>query len=285
MTLLTRVSNVAGSGHTLLATNKSRTPVSLHRVQAGHTAYGYGTRYESVGFCGEYCETHVGYLFGAGYRAYSPTLMRFFAPDVFSPFLRGGINAYAYCGAEPINRVDRNGQAWSALFRGLRGETTEALLAKAVKRRAQVVTLTDKMLAANIPTDYEFAYEASFDFYNRVAFDTKLYDRAVLSAEPLRAFNATTTPHQVDLQKWAAILRHRAIKKHGKIAPELRSRGVWERDLDEALINPGSINSVGRGARDLPPPRYDVAWAMPPPIYSDVPPPTYTEATRKSLRN
>lgn len=50
-----------------------------------------------------------GYLLGLGYRTYLPELMRFIAPDDWSPFGSGGINAYAYCAGDPINRVDPSG--------------------------------------------------------------------------------------------------------------------------------------------------------------------------------
>lgn len=35
--------------------------------------------------------------------------MRFHSADALSPFAVGGINAYAYCSNDPVNRVDRNG--------------------------------------------------------------------------------------------------------------------------------------------------------------------------------
>lgn len=52
--------------------------------------------------------THT-YPLGNGYRAYVPSLMRFIAPDECSPFDEGGINAYAYCAADPINHLDPSG--------------------------------------------------------------------------------------------------------------------------------------------------------------------------------
>ncbi|PYB75974.1 RHS repeat-associated core domain-containing protein [Pseudomonas sp. LB-090624] len=50
------------------------------------------------------------YLLGKGRRMYSPALMRFLSADRLSPFSRGGINAYAYCHGNPVNRVDPTGQ-------------------------------------------------------------------------------------------------------------------------------------------------------------------------------
>lgn len=56
------------------------------------------------------------YLLGHGYRAFSPFLMRFTAPDSFSPFGAGGINAYCYCGGDPVNRTDSSGHMFKFLF-------------------------------------------------------------------------------------------------------------------------------------------------------------------------
>lgn len=50
-----------------------------------------------------------GYPLGNGYRWYMPALMRFNAPDDFSPFGLGGGNAYAYCVGDAINHIDPTG--------------------------------------------------------------------------------------------------------------------------------------------------------------------------------
>jgi RHS repeat-associated protein len=61
-------------------------------------------------FNGELREAHLGwYLLGNGYRAYNPTLMRFHSPDSWSPFGKGGLNAYMYCGGEPVMGSDSTG--------------------------------------------------------------------------------------------------------------------------------------------------------------------------------
>ncbi|WP_438281157.1 RHS repeat-associated core domain-containing protein [Pseudomonas alabamensis] len=55
----------------------------------------------------EKCSGH--YILGNGYRAYQTNLMRFTAPDSMSPFGVGGLNAYCYCGNDPVNKVDPSG--------------------------------------------------------------------------------------------------------------------------------------------------------------------------------
>lgn len=58
----------------------------------------------------------IGEREAAGYllddRLYVPTLRRFVNPDSFSPFEEGGLNRYAYCGGDPIGRIDPNGHSW-----------------------------------------------------------------------------------------------------------------------------------------------------------------------------
>ena len=62
------------------------------------------------GFNGERIDPVSGhYHLGNGYRAYSPELMRFTCPDNMSPFGAGGINPYAYCAGDPVNRADPTG--------------------------------------------------------------------------------------------------------------------------------------------------------------------------------
>lgn len=79
-----------------------------------YTPYGYqgGKGCPLLAFAGEAgALLPQGYLLGNGKRAYHTGTMRFHSPDVFSPFGRGGLNAYAYCTGDPINKVDRDGDS------------------------------------------------------------------------------------------------------------------------------------------------------------------------------
>ncbi|WP_081009855.1 RHS repeat-associated core domain-containing protein [Pseudomonas asplenii] len=63
-----------------------------------------------LGFNGERPDPVTGhYLLGNGYRAFNPVLMRFNSPDSLSPFGKGGINVYAYCGLNPVGNIDPTG--------------------------------------------------------------------------------------------------------------------------------------------------------------------------------
>jgi RHS repeat-associated protein len=62
-------------------------------------------------YAGERAEADTGeYILGS--RLYSPVLRRFLNPDALSPFEGGGLNRYAYCGGDPVNRVDPDGKTW-----------------------------------------------------------------------------------------------------------------------------------------------------------------------------
>nr|WP_269806281.1 RHS repeat-associated core domain-containing protein [Pseudomonas alloputida] len=79
-----------------------------------YTAYGWDSQTPDVSvllrFAGQRKDPLTGhYLLGDGYRAFTPGLMRFSAPDSLSPFGDGGLNAYCYCKGDPVNNVDPSG--------------------------------------------------------------------------------------------------------------------------------------------------------------------------------
>ncbi|MFG0634534.1 RHS repeat-associated core domain-containing protein [Pseudomonas sp. xss_2] len=102
----------------LLATDRQGSVLSLQNgLQASAFAYSvFGSAprgHEALsllGFNQQRRDPQTGcYLLGNGYRAYNPILMRFHSPDSLSPFGKGGINGYAYCGGDPVNWEDSSG--------------------------------------------------------------------------------------------------------------------------------------------------------------------------------
>ncbi|CAM3923707.1 hypothetical protein CCOS865_04264 [Pseudomonas reidholzensis] len=119
---MTRLYHVDGL-RTLQGVNRT-TPLN-------YTAFGFSPRSAVgcplLGFTGQLHDRATNlYILGNGRRAYSPILMRFHSPDRLSPFGKGGINTYAYCGGDPINFSDPSGlfRKWfRKQFRRLTGQT------------------------------------------------------------------------------------------------------------------------------------------------------------------
>ncbi|WP_225933167.1 RHS repeat-associated core domain-containing protein [Pseudomonas maumuensis] len=88
---------------------------SSGRTAIAYTPYGWRPAPQEPSmteFTGQLREVELGcYLLGNGHRAFCPSLMRFFSADVMSPFGTGGVNSYAYCQGDPINKIDPTGQA------------------------------------------------------------------------------------------------------------------------------------------------------------------------------
>lgn len=88
----------------------------LERRSVAYTPYGLAPNRESLtGFVGQMRSlVPEGYFLGNGYRFYNTILMRFNSPDELSPFEAGGLNAYAYCAGDPVNRTDPSGRMYYA---------------------------------------------------------------------------------------------------------------------------------------------------------------------------
>ena len=124
-----------GEAATLLATDQATSVLhvispALSQPQS-YGPYGYYPKTNGLvnfmGFNGERAEAITGhYLLGQGYRAFNPILMRFNSPDNLSPFDEGGINSYAYCSDDPINKIDPEGHIWKFLSKLLRRRSTHA---------------------------------------------------------------------------------------------------------------------------------------------------------------
>ncbi|PHM74164.1 RHS repeat domain-containing protein [Xenorhabdus kozodoii] len=113
------VAALTGDGRYLLGTDNQGS-VRVSQAETGaetryrYAPYGQQAEAESnpdlPAYQGERLDAVGGvYHLGNGYRTYNPVLMRFTAPDSQSPFGAGGLNPYAYCLGDPINRSDPTG--------------------------------------------------------------------------------------------------------------------------------------------------------------------------------
>ena len=106
-----------------------------------------------LGFNGERPDPVTGhYLLGNGYRAFNPVLMRFNSSDSWSPFGDGGLNAYAYCAGDPINKHDPSGHMFGKITSGMArtGILEYALKGKNLKRHAHINPNQAKTAAIHI---------------------------------------------------------------------------------------------------------------------------------------
>jgi RHS repeat-associated protein len=83
----------------------------------GSTTDGKHARSAYTGAC---LESGTG-AYALGRRLYSPLLRRFLNPDPVSPFGTGGLNRYAYCSGDPVNRIDPGGKTWQGWMVSITG--------------------------------------------------------------------------------------------------------------------------------------------------------------------
>jgi len=170
------------------------------------------------------------YLLGNGYRGFNSALMRFNSPDSFSPFGDGGLNAYCYCGGDPVNKIDPSGHAGIELNSFVNGglftkrwglRTLASMVAGQSSKAPALKTLSVKKALSEIdaslqgrmkkveryeswqPRDVQRLENASFWLYgraNRFELAKKNFDAGNF---PLEAQAAYETWHEIlAVKKW-----------------------------------------------------------------------------------
>lgn len=144
--------------------------------QSLYDAYGAPTGKGSTrsAYTGQVVEKDTGwYLLGE--RPYNPIFRRFLAPDALSPFGDGGLNRYTYCGGDPINRIDPNGQAWRDVIRrlmGKKGRSGNAPSAAATPAMASQAASTEVVWETSSSTERLLAPTPKKSVMGAVAADT-----------------------------------------------------------------------------------------------------------------
>ena len=206
-----------GTPHTLLiAGDENRSTLNIlnnnQRHAVAYTPYGYHLQEadtpQLLGFNGERFDPFTGYyLLGNGYRAFNPVLMRFNSPDSWSPFGKGGINAYAYCEGDPVNRIDPTGHGfWGRLFRALlrrqrpsrTGAATFASLSSKTRGWMTVRGNPEKIqIATQVQATERFGREVRLNHGIWTPIPLPRLHRPLPMSENRRLWAFTTTPPEV----------------------------------------------------------------------------------------
>ena len=109
-----------------------------------------------LAFNGECRERPFGWYFlGNGYRVYNPILMCFHSPDSWSPFGEGGLNAYRYCGGDPVNYSDPTGHVKLLKLLGLSNSpsrtTSTASLSVLIPNASPMASSSPKLTQKTLP--------------------------------------------------------------------------------------------------------------------------------------
>jgi RHS repeat-associated protein len=142
---------------------KTSSTASVEPKTRAYSPYGYfkaGSSTALLGFNGQRLDPSInGYALGNGNRIFHPTLFRFSTPDSFSPFGEGGLNAYAYCEDDPVNRTDPSGR----FFQGIRKKSAPkppsfTTISKLIERNKSISYLARELPLQNFkPQSYESA--------------------------------------------------------------------------------------------------------------------------------
>ncbi|WP_225919102.1 RHS repeat-associated core domain-containing protein [Pseudomonas ogarae] len=264
------IANVAET--TLLATDQQRSVLqTLTATDTRHlvyTAYGHQPAESGLssllGFNGERPDPITGhYLLGQGNRAFNPVLMRFNSPDELSPFGDGGINPYAYCGGDPVNRYDPSGNIFHVINPRSLPPRTPTLMqtfpnrilrptAQTIQKtraapkkiwldqysQTQSATISEEPSA--LPAELPFTPLTPMNapetpphtrnMINRLAHEGREYDKAIETHPAMRTWTDTPTRNEYNLAKerLRRLIAERASEKKIKLAEAELTLAQWK---------------------------------------------------------
>ncbi|PYG98622.1 RHS repeat-associated core domain-containing protein [Arthrobacter stackebrandtii] len=198
------------------------------------------------------------YPLGNGRRFYSPTLLRFTTCDSLSPFSKGGINGYAYCGGDPVNRHDPNGAFWGVILRGIGLLSSGATFSGATVRtmRNVVGRRSAARLASGVPADYQelpltarisnqqFSLTGAFGVAGQVVAAANGVTPSVQTAVDLIALGSTVTKLSGGLTGNFAAARE--VAHYMRTYPRDTHRLLGNTFMDLTMLDE-MLSTVGRG--------------------------------------
>lgn len=107
----------------------------------------YSTDTNPFRYCGEYYDAETGLIYLRA-RYYDTDIGRFISEDP----IRDGLNWYVYCGNNPVNRIDPNGEDWKDIIYGMVQTIDENSFGGTAK------WLSNKLIGDNYSMDSEYDY-------------------------------------------------------------------------------------------------------------------------------
>lgn len=281
---------------TLLITDQQRSalnaldatpPRSRAYTPYGHRPVGNGLL-SLLSFNGERPDPVTGHFhLGNGYRQFNPVLMRFNSPDSWSPFGKGGINAYAYCAGDPINRSDPTGHLVGAVLRSVADEGVIGAdvvggfrwaLNQVKIKRGGTKAVRLKAIDAGMHAD-DYLFNKAVKLMANESVDIISFEKAAIN-----------TATDID----SLILNHvsyaEKIKNYEKIAPNILKLEdfLTERNRELVRLWYKKIQEWGKDVHLTTRNRIRLAQPLnpesPPPYSRLAPPPPYTDAARDNIR-
>ncbi|MGJ7551304.1 RHS repeat-associated core domain-containing protein [Pseudomonas alloputida] len=249
--LLAQCRSSAEASRSIMTVNNTNTVMTeLGNASKAHFTYtpyaGHPARSESINplaFNGEQLDSVTGCYMLGHYRLFSPVLQRFCSPDNSSPFGAGGLNAYAYCGGDPVNRIDPTGHSFFkfATLKNVANATgTVVALGGVGLATAGHLTGNSTMAAAGYvtmvgPAAAKFAQRAITNLRNRLG-SLKAPTPETLAAHQQENISVISTP-SVQMSVSAPSVSPESSPKHGSsnVAPLSVSN-----DKDFTIVNVGN---------------------------------------------
>ncbi len=206
-------------------------------------------KHEFLGFNGALIDPVTGmYMLGNGYRQYNPRIKRFLAPDSLSPFGQAGINMYAYCHGDPVNKFDPTGHLDMAkLFVGI----FTAVVGIAAAIGAPFSGGTSIAIGASIISGILGAVGGAFSIAATALEDTKP-EMALRFDYVAMAFGIASTAVAVGGAFSGAMQGLRSVNNRWKVTYKLKAGNYLKRSsavLEKAMKDQSRITGISEHAR------------------------------------